>query len=205
MKQSDVVDTIELDGFTVNIIQDDDPMNPREEWDNLGTMVCFHNRYNLGDKDHGFSDPSDFREWLKENPSIVLPLYLYDHSGISMSTGSFSDPWDSGQVGWIYVTYVKIRKEYSWKYITSARAKQIQTYLKNEVETYDQYLTGDVYGFQVVCNECKEDLDSCWGFYGSNWKENGLLEYVGSPECPTCKAKREEEQELDKRLMMVTQ
>lgn len=38
----------------------------------------------------------------------VLPLYLYDHSGISMSTGSFVGraqhaEWDSGQVGYIYM------------------------------------------------------------------------------------------------------
>jgi len=33
---------------------------------------------------------------------VILPLYLYDHGGITMSTGAFSCPWDSGQVGWIY-------------------------------------------------------------------------------------------------------
>ena len=34
---------------------------------------------------------------------ITLPLYLMDHSGLAMQTTSFNDPWDSGQVGWIYV------------------------------------------------------------------------------------------------------
>lgn len=38
----------------------------------------------------------------------ILPLYLYDHSGISMSTGSFIGrvphaDWDSSQVGYIYL------------------------------------------------------------------------------------------------------
>ena len=33
---------------------------------------------------------------------ITLPLYLMDHSGLAMQTTSFNDPWDSGQVGWIY-------------------------------------------------------------------------------------------------------
>lgn len=32
---------------------------------------------------------------------LMLPLYLYDHSGITMNTTGFSCPWDSGQVGWI--------------------------------------------------------------------------------------------------------
>lgn len=35
---------------------------------------------------------------------ITLPLYLMDHSGLAMQTTSFNDPWDSGQVGWIYVS-----------------------------------------------------------------------------------------------------
>jgi hypothetical protein len=45
--------------------------------------------------------------------------------------------------------------------------------LKGEVETYDQYLTGDVYGYRVfkveTCSqghEHEEELDSCWGYYG---------------------------------------
>ena len=29
--------------------QDDCPLNPREDWDNLGNMICFHNNYSLGD------------------------------------------------------------------------------------------------------------------------------------------------------------
>jgi hypothetical protein len=38
-------------GLTIKIYQDDcdENQNPRH-WDNLGTMVCFHRRYELGDK-----------------------------------------------------------------------------------------------------------------------------------------------------------
>jgi len=35
--------------FELKIEQDTDPMNPRTDWDNLGTMVCFHKLYDLGD------------------------------------------------------------------------------------------------------------------------------------------------------------
>ena len=35
-------------GYTIAIDYDSDPSNPRE-WDNFGTMVCFHRRYALGD------------------------------------------------------------------------------------------------------------------------------------------------------------
>ena len=41
---------------------------------------------------------------------VILPLYLFDHSGISISTGSFHDPWDSGQVGFIYASKEKAKE-----------------------------------------------------------------------------------------------
>ena len=64
---------------------------------------------------------------------------------------------------------------------------KVEEYLKNEVEIYDQYLTGDVYGFDLVkvstCDEGhehEESIDSCWGFYGSDIKENGMLDNLSS-------------------------
>lgn len=108
---------------------------------------------------------------------VMLPLYLYDHSGITMSTGSFSCQWDSGQVGNIYMTREKIRKEQGWKVLTKSRREKIAKYLEGEVETYDQYLTGEVFGFTVVDPDDEDDpIDSCWGYYGDDHRASGLLE-----------------------------
>jgi hypothetical protein len=106
-----------------------DGLSPRD-WDNLGHMVCWHSRYNLGDEQRR----DDVNEWLRElacslDPSledrllywedgdgwtrlmnkasepiaasdnkikdlvmavidkhtVMLPLYLYDHGGITKS------------------------------------------------------------------------------------------------------------------------
>ena len=54
---------------------------------------------------------SDCQKLLKDIV-FYLPLYLYDHSGITMNTGGFSCSWDSGQMGWIYATKEDIQKEY---------------------------------------------------------------------------------------------
>jgi len=198
---NETYDTIELEKITIEIYQDSEPNESPREWSNLGCMLCWHNRYNLGD-DNPFSEPDDFHKWLKDNPSIVLPLYLYDHSGITMSCSNsgypFTDMFDSGQVGYIYVERAKILKEYGWKYLTTARIAKIKSHLMNEVEVYDDYLTGNVYGFITRCNECGAELDSCWGYYGTNWKENGLLEYAKGSECEDCKV-------TNKRLEQVTQ
>ena len=96
---------------------------------------------------------------------IILPLYLYDHSGITMNTTGFSCQWDSGQVGYIYVSIADVKKEYNWKLLTKKRREQIEQYLKNEVSTYDDYLTGNVYGY-IIKDKDGEDVDSYWGFYG---------------------------------------
>ena len=110
-----------------------------------------------------------------ENVHTILPLYLYDHSGISMNTTGFSCNWDSGRVGFIFISKKKMLEEYGGKIVTQKLKDRVTEYLKGEVETYDQYLTGDVYGYRVfkveTCDkgcEHEEELDSCWGFYGED-------------------------------------
>jgi hypothetical protein len=189
----EVIKTIQNIDYKLEILQDESPESPRE-WDNMGTMICFHRRYNLGDKNDiinsdDFSSWGEQREWIEKNikPCVILPLYLYDHSGITMNTTGFSCGWDSGQVGWIFVTKEQVRKEYNVKRITKDIVEKVTKVLEGEVETYDQYLTGDVYGYRVskieVCDkghEHDEELDSCWGYYGmESVEEEGkrVLEY----------------------------
>lgn len=175
-------------GKTLEVIQDEDAQNPRTEWDNLGIMVCFHNRYILGDQKHGYDfSPEQFKSWadmkrrieLWVDTAVILPIYMYDHSGLTIKTTPFSCPWDSGQIGFIFVPKSKARKEYEVKRITKEIREKIELCLLSEVETYNQYLTGDVYGFKVISAEGEEE-DSCWGFYGHDPKENGMLDHVGA-------------------------
>jgi len=173
------IETIKIKNHTVEVFYDEFPEDPRN-WDNLGTMVFFHNRYNVGDNDHGFNEPEDLNEFLEDENPIFLYVYGYDHGGLAISTrriGQFADPWDSGTLGVIYVTRDKVKSEYGWKYLTKERIEKIESYLRSEVEIYDLYLQGRSYGFVSTCDLCGAE-DSVWGFYGENWKENGLLEYV---------------------------
>lgn len=166
----------------LKIVQDSSPESPRN-WDNLGTMICFHNRYDLGDK-HSYSS-DDYSSWeemkkaiiKEENTAVILPLYLLDHSGISISTGAFSCRWDSGQIGFIFVSKEKALEEFGGKIVTAKLKEKLERILDEEVETYDQYVRGDVYGFQIV-DEDDDVVDSCYGFYGDNHKESGMLDYI---------------------------
>lgn len=35
--------------YTLLVLEDSDPMNPREDCEPFGKMVCWHSRYQLGD------------------------------------------------------------------------------------------------------------------------------------------------------------
>lgn len=165
------VEVLEFGPVTAEIFQDEDPRNPRTDYDNFGTMVCFHGRYDLGDKhdirleDIGGGEALDEYLRKKLHAVVILPLYLYDHSGITIRTSSFSCPWDSGQVGFIYVSREKAVEEFG--NLTKAKFKKIEALLESEVETYDQYLCGDVYGY--VLKDYGKEVESCWGFYGLDY------------------------------------
>lgn len=177
--------------FTYEIIHDDYPINPRRDFDHAARMACWHDRYDLGDdlKAQPCPDrPEDFIEWADENRVLYLPLYLYDHSGITMSTGRsypFNDPWDSGQVGYIYLTRETILKEWGWKAVTKKRLEKLYKYMEAEVKEYDQYLTGDVWGY--VIKEDGEEVESCWGFYGYDYCEQEAKSIIENLEATTPK------------------
>jgi len=155
-------------GYTIKIEVDTDPINPITDWDMLGTFACFHRRYDLSNTKQ-FNDADDLQDFLKENENISLPLYLYEHSGITISCSNssypFNDRWDSGQVGIIFVTYENIKKEYNCKRITKKIRETVLRVLEGEVKTFDQYLTGEVFGFTIE-DQNGDQIDSCWGYYG---------------------------------------
>lgn len=163
--------------YKIKVLQDGNAESPRTAMDNLGTMVCFHNRYSLGDfHNYRSGDYSGWAEMKKdiikrENVGVILPLYLLDHSGITMSTNDFNDKWDSGCVGFIFVSKQKMLKEYGGKICTKQLKERVKTYLEGEVETYDQYLRDEVYGYEIwkLTKKKKKEkkmIDSCWGYYG---------------------------------------
>ena len=47
------IETIERGGLTIDIYPEEHLDDSPRDWDNMGTMVCWHSRYTLGDKhDH---------------------------------------------------------------------------------------------------------------------------------------------------------
>lgn len=180
----------------LRIERDESPESPRD-WANVGVIAYKHSRYRVGDV--RISDPIDYllelygipdkqvdycTETLKELQGraeefgyVLLPVYMYDHSGITISTSPFNCPWDSCQVGFIYTNIKRMQDMgHNWKRWSEKRRERVRAILKAEIEQFDQYIRGDVYGFTV--EEDGEEIDSCWGFYGEDPRTNGMSDYV---------------------------
>jgi hypothetical protein len=163
--------------FTV-VVEPDPEAESGRDCDNVGVMVCFHKRHNLGDK-HSYCF-EDFSSWdnmedhfvkngLDDEPvAEILPLYLYDHDGITMNTTGFSCRWDSGQVGFIVATRKAVKDQLSISRLTKKAREKIRKALIAEVECYDQFISGDVWCFEIR-DEDGEFVEGCGNLYGYDY------------------------------------
>ena len=140
-------------------------------------------------------DPRWLADAIRENLSIPqcqsllypylvsLPLWVYEHGGITMSCGDrsypYNDRWDSSCAGWIVMSKDSVMDnlaatEENW------RTKAIEC-MRGEVELYDHWLTGSVYGYTLMEETAPDEwteVDSCWGFYGADVLTNGIADNV---------------------------
>ena len=174
MNHSEAIHFESVGPFTVEIVPDEGCENPIEEdcfWEGAALCLDF-GRYGelktpalkdttpqqlLDMVRHGDGGSNDYKGWH------IFPVYAYIHSGITINLGGFSCPWDSGQCGFIAVN----PKEYpdeggAYKYAQSM------------IETADDYLTGNVYGW-VVKDTAGEVVESAWGYFG-DYDKSGCLD-----------------------------
>lgn len=93
--------------------------------------------------------------WAKtvHGARVVLPLYLYDHGGISICAGTFGQSpgypydcqWDAGTVGIVFDTEVT-RKRCGCEDWDDER---IEASIREEIKWYDLYLQNSVYYWSV--------------------------------------------------------
>lgn len=97
---------------------------------------------------------------------IILPVYAYVHSGMTISTSPFSCPWDSGQAGFIYVK----------KGTMGLDDEVLKDILEYEIKDLAWHLEGLVWGYQVFQDD--DLVDSCWGFAGDTLEETGIMDHL---------------------------
>jgi hypothetical protein len=166
-------------GKKIIIQYDDDAESPRC-WDNLGTIVTTRLRdYSIGDEEIDEYLEDIEKIIIDRGAAVTLPLYMYAHSGVAISTSPFGCRWDSGQIGFIYMDRNKILSEFNWKRLSKKRVKRIIEILDSEVDIYNTYISGEVYGYTIE-SEDGSILDSCCGFIGGDHQESGIIEYICS-------------------------
>ena len=158
---------IPYQGCVIKAYQDEITLDPRTKFERLTRMICFHRRYNLGDKhsyrrdEFGSVDELEDRLRKDFDPVVIKPLYLMDHSGLTLNTTGFSgvDPqgWDWGFVGFVLLPHKTAEAE------SMANSEVAEAALDAEVREYSQYIEGAVYCYTLERNGVT--LDSCGGVY----------------------------------------
>lgn len=157
----------------IQIKYDQDVESPAS-WDNFGEIAYCSHREVLGTEDVSRERLDEISKGIRDGSLIGMAVFAYIHSGATIATTPFSCQWDSGQSGFVYCTKEKAIKEFGKKIMTAAVMEKARRCLQGEVKTFDQYLTGDIYGFvleRVILDEdgdeeSTEELDACWGYYG---------------------------------------
>ena len=140
-----------MEQYRLNVIPDTDPQPPTDYGDDKAAFV--HGRH----RDFHVGPEMDKAEGMHQ-----YPLYAYIHSGVHLSLGDPQDMWDSGQVG-----YVCITKDES-------DIPKPEEYAQGMVKEWNQYLSGDCWGFEIEHVETGDIVDSCWGFFGEDYcREEG--------------------------------
>ena len=172
---------------------DDGFSNPRDPRDEGNIAILYFKDRIYGDSVESLDDMDD-EEVLAyiENIALVqLPIYMMNHSGISIQTTPFkSDPrgWDSGLAGVAYTTKEKLEAIDMGK--LAKDKEKLEKYVAEEVKTYGFYLEGEVYNWSLfdrnVCDEGHihlEEVNSCNGYLGDDGieailDENGAKDWA---------------------------
>ena len=128
------------------VFEIDDSCDSPVDGNTLGTMVTWHQNYDIGHianpdypksrfkavlmSDYLGYEEIDYPYWNTEEDEEELDrlvqenylfkdLYIHDHGSVCVSTKPFLDPWDSGHLGFIYATKKEVRSSYQMDRQTS--------------------------------------------------------------------------------------
>lgn len=105
-----------------------------------------------------------FREYIKStlpkyarmSKVSIEPVYMYIHSGETISRSPFPCPWDSGQVGFFVVDPYKVKREIGWHVKSKADREKLLKEADCTFRMWDAYIRGNVYSVsaedeQYIC------------------------------------------------------
>lgn len=148
------------------------------------TLAGYHRNYNFNETDI-IEKPYTLDDlYLKLCSSYdimaILPLYLFEHSGIALSTNDFNDRWDSGQIGYVFMTK-KQAKEMDIK-----DEKAAIDWINNGIKQFNRINSEYMYSLEFFevkkcdcCNATAEINNDIISGYFCDDLLNGIIDYVG--------------------------
>lgn len=145
----------EMNDYFFNIRQyswTDSPREGRED----SKLAIYHKRHNFVNETQFNTD--NYGSWheLKqafiadEAIAVILPVYMYEHSGYVFSTTPFGCKFDSGQVGYIFMTKSKAYEIFKCKRLSKSLIAKINEWLISDVSDYSYWCNNEVYDYILV-------------------------------------------------------
>ena len=173
-------------GYKIDIYRDNNPESPRE-WSNVAHFAltadfgdekaydavdALLDRYVEEEKGDELRFDGSMPEKLaaiRESGEVAMqPIYMYEHGGATIwSGGGPTDKWDSGCIGFAYITKDDLRE--SQIAFDESDPKDFERvafeHIEGETKTLDDYIRGDVFGFEVR-DEDDNVVETIGGYYG---------------------------------------
>jgi len=171
------------DGYEAKYLtRDEEPPNPNEFGDESLFLVHYHRDFDIRKDDIIKEDDAralyQGEKIPQEKDYWIFPVEAYIHSGVSLTLKSFKGmlpqghyEFDTSRVGLVLVS----KKEFK----SNDKAQKAAETL---IETWNQYLSGDVYScVKETYNKKKEqtDYDVVGGFYGYKYAIEELKTFEG--------------------------
>lgn len=187
------IETIERAGYVARIYHDEDASSP-DDWDTFGALAYSDRRISVNPGDlpndrygtgmfevdcpacYGDGEVGDNHDRRTECQHCSGNGYVTDgeqacrnmHDAVAClpvyaTDGPYTivrvvDSWDDAN-GWVYATQATAD-------MTGVPTESYRDALVQDLEAWNQYLAGDVYGYVVTGPDGNDTDDACWGFYG---------------------------------------
>lgn len=169
-----------------------DPDAQQPEDDIVKITYPSSSRYRLGDTPVTQEESASLGRQMNVGEIVGVPVWAYVHSGSTIKAAEsnpFNCPWDSGRSGLAYMTFDDMVREAPEVAVADSDKKEwAEKYIKSVVEIFDAWLRGAVYGYTVEKEiidpdsgeplDDWEEVDSCRGFCGDDWRTNGIKDEV---------------------------
>jgi hypothetical protein len=223
-----MTDTLEIDGYTVNIAADEYPDNPFKAWDCEPPLLAHH------DKPKAYNDAPEtvgdvlallppeawerrnrakliahlpgsltIRDWAEERRNRCDSKDAYQEL-VDCELGTSPDGWGAAcdWMDWAEgiltafdipalstetygycqgdVARLLLVATPEWLSLTGVAKEDAPAQLEGAAKLYGHWAWGDVYGVSNIEDPEGNEIEdgSCWGFYGSDHEESGLLDHA---------------------------